>query len=1016
MSYLTFVSPDCRRPLSPCDLTPPLSPSALALLATAPIAPPTRRILPSTPIALLELVKPPPARHSPSHSVCDSRIPSPRIALPLPSILGGDLNFSTESTGSKSICESLGDGLNIALNDLDVVTNALDVSSMNYEVNQAVEKTDVTSRSLVESTAPAENEIIEEIIESKGKGTVESKEVERLEEMEYIHVDSASEPIDGISPLILTTPSPTSCTLGVEPISLASIQPPSSPVLETFPSPLPPPPSDSDSAPIASVEPGPGEGLESPFAAPIPSSGTSGLFQGRAPILSGPSPFDNTPSSAYFPSPVLSQKKSLDSSASASASASNSVPAHPFDRSQSKEESESISKTVVASRPTLGPFDSPFNDTGDTGTVSASSRGDTAAAAADVLGFSNSGTASSNKVKPSKEPLSDASGMFGAAPQSTYSPIRESVNVPKENLSAASALFAPSGSATTSAYQASSSTSTFHTSPYREVNTNSAENLFSSSPTSSDLFSLPTNMDGRGGSEVKPFGFEQPPPSSSLTLPLSSGTAPSFLTSTIKSNNAFGQSVGVGSYSNAPPSIIPKAQVQTQQVQSRAAPATNQFTQSAHNQQSGAVGDYFSNTSSSPEILLRTRPTPGARPHPVTYTAPKTMVPQTQPVPAAFPSQYQPQSQFLSSPVVKPVISAVPVDTSATNAQSGLPPAGPGVKATSIKPVKKATTPVPHVPQPAAAIPVPDGMMPTPHGFVPKKKQAAPAPIPVPVPTVYTPSSMQGQGQGQMQGQGQGQGQMQGQVQGQGQMYGQGQGQGQGQMYGQGQGQGQMQGQGQGQMQGQGQGQMQVQGQGQGQMYGQGQGQGQMQGQGQGQGQMYGQGQGQMYGQGSTYGKGQPMGGDMRNISPTPSASSLTTPSTTSSEKFMERDYNKDSSRSPSVGPDGSRDLGQQGQWSGSDQFSVFNPTEMDMDGMGESVSWTGNRTGVRTDSRENEVPKRYQRVASSGSIDMKGRRNFGRPPCASVCFGFGGKVVVMLPKMKPFLSPLSATPEERAM
>ena len=110
----------------------------------------------------------------------------------------------------------MGDGLNIALNDLDRVTNALDVSSINYEVTQAVEKTDVTSRSEADTTVPAEKEIIEENIESKGKGRiVESKEIERLEEMEYIHVDSASEPIDGISPLILTTPSPTSCTLGV---------------------------------------------------------------------------------------------------------------------------------------------------------------------------------------------------------------------------------------------------------------------------------------------------------------------------------------------------------------------------------------------------------------------------------------------------------------------------------------------------------------------------------------------------------------------------------------------------------------------------------------------------------------------------------------------------------------------------------------------------------------------------------------------------------------------------------
>ena len=715
----------------------------------------------------------------------------------------------------------MGDGLNIALNDLDIVTKALDVSSISYEVNQAVEKIEMTSRSTVENALPAEMELIEEIIESKGKGIVDSKEVDRLEEMEYIHVDSASEPIDGISPLILATPSPTSCTLGIEPTPLAFILPLSSPIPEIFPSPPP-----SNSAPIASVEPS--DDLESSFTVPTSSSLTPGPFQGRAPILSGPSPFDNAPSSAYFPSPVQSQKKSLDSSsASLFASASSSVPAHPFDRSLSKEESDSISKTVVASRPTQGPFDSPFNDTG---AVSASSRGDAGAAA--VSGFSNNGTASSIKVKPSKESLSDASGMFGAAPQSTYSPIREGVNIPKENLSAASALFAQSGSATTPAYQASSST--FHASPYREMNTNSAENLFSSSPTASDLFSLPSNMDGRGGSEAKPF--EQPPPS--VTSPSSSMSAPSYLTNTIKSNNAFAQSVGVGvgvgSHSNAPPSMIPRTQVQTP-VQPRAAPApaSNQFTQSTHNQQSAAGGDFYSNTSSSPEILLRTRPNPGARPHPVTYSAPKTMAPQTQTqaVPAAFPSQFQPQSQFLSSAGGKPVVSAVPVDTSATNAQSGLPPTGPGVKATSIKPVKKASSPAPHVPQPAAAIPVPDGMMPTPHGFVPKKKQAAPAPIPVPVPTVYTPSSMQGQGQGQgqMYGQGQGQGQGQMQGQGQGQMQGQGQGQGQGQMQGQGQGQMYGQGQGQGQMQGQGQGQMQGQGQGQGQMYGHGQGQGQMQ-------------------------------------------------------------------------------------------------------------------------------------------------------------------------------------------
>jgi hypothetical protein len=159
-------------------------------------------------------------------------------------------------------------------------------------------------------------------------------------------------------------------------------------------------------------------------------------------------------------------------------------------------------------------------------------------------------------------------------------------------------------------------------------------------------------------------------------------------------------------------------------------------------------------------------------------------------------------------------------------------------------------------------------------------------------------------------------------------------------------------------------------------------------------------------------------GGDMRNISPSPS-SSFTTPSTTSSEKFMERESIRELSRPPSVGPEGMRDLIQgqgQGQWAGSDQFSVFNPTEMDVDDRRESVSWTGGRTGVRTENRESEVPKRHQRMSTVAVIDIKGRRNFGRPPCATVCFGFGGKVVVMLPKIKPFLSPMVATPEERAM
>ena len=779
------------------------------------------------------------------------------------------------------------------------------------------------------------------------------------------------------------------------------------------------------------------------MSVPTVSNDTPGLFQGRAPVLSGPSPFENAPSSAYFPSPVQSKHKSVDSSASLFALASTSSPAHPFDRPLplSKEEGGSATKTVVASRPTLGPFDSPFTDT-----AKSSSGAD---AVVDASGFgnnnsnnskSNSTAVGSNTVRPSKGTLSDASSMFGAAPQSSFSlSPREGVTVAKENLTAASSLFAPSTSASSPAFQAPSST--YHASPYREANTNSAQNLFSSSPTALDLFSQPSTTDTRARPEAR--SFDQPPPS--VTSPSTPGGAPSFLSgSTMKANNIFAQSAG--SHMNTPLSASPRMHTQAQsqgqmQGQPRAVPPSNQFTQPAHCQQSG--GDGFYNPTPSPEILLRTRPGPGVRPLPVTYTAPKAMAPQTQgqPVPAAFPSQFQPQSQFISTATVKPASAAQD-----TSAQSGLPPTGPGVKATTaVKAVKKPATPVPHTPQPAAAVPVPEGMMPTPHGFVSIKKQVV-APVPVPVPTVFTPApapiSTQGQGQshdqrhGQSQmhpqgpGPGQGQGQMQGPGQGQGQMYGQGQGQGQqhGQMQGPGQGQGQMygQGQGQGQMQGQGQGQMYGQGQsqmyGQSQMQGPGQGQGQGQTQGQGQGQMYGQSQiqGQMHGQGqgqgSMYGQSPMTGGDMRNIPPSPS-SSFTTPSTTTSEKFMERESIRELSRPPSVGPEGGRDLSQgQGQWAGSDQFSVFNPTEMDVDDRRESVSWTGGRTGVRTETRESEVPKRHQRMSTIAVTDIKGRRNFGRPPCATVCFGFGGKVVVMLPKIKPFLSPMVATPEERAM
>jgi hypothetical protein len=38
-----------------------------------------------------------------------------------------------------------------------------------------------------------------------------------------------------------------------------------------------------------------------------------------------------------------------------------------------------------------------------------------------------------------------------------------------------------------------------------------------------------------------------------------------------------------------------------------------------------------------------------------------------------------------------------------------------------------------------------------------------------------------------------------------------------------------------------------------------------------------------------------------------------------------------------------------------------------------------------------------------------------GRPPCAVVSFGFGGRVSVMLPRAKKQLNPLLVTPEDVA-
>jgi hypothetical protein len=49
--------------------------------------------------------------------------------------------------------------------------------------------------------------------------------------------------------------------------------------------------------------------------------------------------------------------------------------------------------------------------------------------------------------------------------------------------------------------------------------------------------------------------------------------------------------------------------------------------------------------------------------------------------------------------------------------------------------------------------------------------------------------------------------------------------------------------------------------------------------------------------------------------------------------------------------------------------------------------------------------------------VDYKkaNRKNYGRPPSACVCLGFGGRVSVMIPRARYVMNPLLATPEEIA-
>jgi hypothetical protein len=119
--------------------------------------------------------------------------------------------------------------------------------------------------------------------------------------------------------------------------------------------------------------------------------------------------------------------------------------------------------------------------------------------------------------------------------------------------------------------------------------------------------------------------------------------------------------------------------------------------------------------------------------------------------------------------------------------------------------------------------------------------------------------------------------------------------------------------------------------------------------------------------------------------------------------------------------------MGGSGFHPGVNGFSVQNP--YDLDGQrrgGESEAVRRNTEGDMSHGHFFEARTNVNTVGVSGSGNISGRKseidykkasrkNYGRPPCACVCLGFGGRVAVMMPRARYVMNPLLATPEEIA-
>ena len=652
--------------------------STAQIVTSVPVAPPARKSALSIEPAQLEVVRPPVPR-SPSNSLSNS----------LSAFKVGTSDSSFLSSGSRS-CD-----VSTTNNSIDVELNPkIDIDPPS--ISHFKQKLDFDIDAVAVAVAVAKIDIVSEPV-------------------------LLSEPVLVSVSALVSEPVVVSVSVS-EPVSVLSSEPVLvSPVVASEEQEQEQHPSLSLSRDISSSHqqmPGLGFGSVSVSEAKIIAP-ASGRFQGRAPIVSGSSPFDYMPPSPSFPSisgPLPSPSSSTPfPSSSYTAPSSMSISNVPVPVSF---EDSFQRKTVVPLRRGSGLFDT------------------------------DSSSSSSNSQVQSKVPsaintkmaMTDASSMFGSAPESAtmqgHGPGLFDAN------SNSSKIMSRASTTTTSKAKMSDASSMFGSVPDSAFSSAAPSSLPLTSP------SAASNIFAQGAGSVSgssmPGGHQSHLHSRPVVSPYK--------------GLGLGLTYDAGDVFAAPPSAT------AQNVQDVRPPSIG----SAYSSDGGWVV-LPSNTPSatyptvmSPSVMS---PSPGILP------------------PKAFPSNMNMNMNMksvLSPPA--PALSSGGARVSNSNSMghdfppspvdTGMPPSAPGVKKTPPQAqtvVKKSTTPSPslhssHAYAPAQSNqPVPEGMMPTPHGYVPIKKAVSVQswePVPVPVVTssssstsVRTQSQVQSLSQSQAQSQ-----------------------------------------------------------------------------------------------------------------------------------------------------------------------------------------------------------------------------------------------------------------------